>query len=283
VSASAYEQPTLDGMPDQLFACTPHKLASFDCPRRYRMSYLDRPRPEPGGPLAHNTLGATIHLALAKWWELARASRTPERGADLVRRLWQSHGFRDDAQSQQWREIAAEWVEQYLSENVDADTEPAGVERTVSAAVGRLLVSGRVDRIDERGAELVIVDYKSGRRRLTEADAAQSLALALYALATARTLRRRTVRVELHHLPTGRVAAFEHTDASLADRLSHAESIATAIEGATRSLEEGADPDVAFPPRPSSGCTWCEFRRHCEVGRAHTPSLDPWAGLANLG
>jgi putative RecB family exonuclease len=30
-----------------------------------------------------------------------------------------------------------------------------------------LAVSGRVDRMDERGDEIVIVDYKTGRRPLT--------------------------------------------------------------------------------------------------------------------
>ena len=40
------------------------------------MSYLDRPVPPKGPPWAHNSLGATIHNALAGWWRLPLARRT---------------------------------------------------------------------------------------------------------------------------------------------------------------------------------------------------------------
>ena len=39
----------LAGMPRRLYPCTPTRLASWlDCPRRYRMTYLDRPAPHQG-------------------------------------------------------------------------------------------------------------------------------------------------------------------------------------------------------------------------------------------
>ena len=38
------EQLGFEGMPRRLYTCTPTRLSSWlDCPRRYRMSYLDRP------------------------------------------------------------------------------------------------------------------------------------------------------------------------------------------------------------------------------------------------
>ena len=52
---------------------------------------------------------------MSQWWLLPRAQRKPATGGQLVVRNWQSNGFRDDAQSAQWREIARNWVEQYLA------------------------------------------------------------------------------------------------------------------------------------------------------------------------
>ena len=276
-------QLTLDGMPRRLFACTPSKLAAFDCPRRYRMTYLDRPQPQRGTPWAHNTLGATVHLSLARWWDLPREQRTPARGADLVRRNWQTSGFRDGDQSMTWSGIAAQWVEQYLDEQVDADDEPVGVERTVSVPLDALAVSGRVDRMDERGDEIVIVDYKTGRRPLTSDDARGSQALALYVLGARRTLRRRCSRVELHHLPTGQVASFVHTDESLARHVARADETAADIVTATDTLAAGADPDDVFPPRPAPSCSWCDFRHLCPQGQQASPELVAWSGLGELG
>src|SRR6185312_11788603 len=99
--------------------------------------------------------------------------------------------------------------------------------------------AGRVDRIDERDGELVVVDYKTGRQALTVDDARGSQALALYAFAARRTLRRECRRVELHHLPTGTVAGWEHTDQSLTRHLQRAEEAAEEIALATDTLETG--------------------------------------------
>ena len=51
-----------DSMPKKLVRVTPARVATWvDCPRRYRMTYLDRPTPPRGGPWAHNTLGADMY------------------------------------------------------------------------------------------------------------------------------------------------------------------------------------------------------------------------------
>jgi RecB family exonuclease len=280
--SAAPEQLTLAQMPTRLFACTPSRLAAFDCPRRYRFTYLDRPAPPRGKPWAHNTVGAVVHVALHQWWQLPRAGRTPEAGARLVWQNWQHLGFRDEDQSVRWREIAADWVRQYLAEQVDPDTDPVGVERTVATRSESLAVSGRVDRIDDRDGELVIVDYKTGRTPLTDDDARGSQALALYVLGARRTLRRACHRVELHHLPTGHVAAYDHTDASLARHVERAEQTAADIVAATDTLASGADPDDVFPAVAGPACRWCDFRNVCAEGQAAAPEFDPWAGLANI-
>lgn len=284
-SSSAPLQLELMDLPRRLFAATPSRLTSFDCPRRYWFSYLARPAPPKGPPWAHNTVGAAVHLALARWWQLSPAQRTPQSGATLVRRHWQSDGFADAGQAAAWREQAADWVEQYLIDEVDRGDpaiEPRGVERTVATRTSRLAISGRVDRIDERDRELVIVDYKTGRSRLDAGDAGGSLALALYALAAERTLHQRCRRVELHHLPSGEVAGFEHTDESLARQLERAEQTATDIMAATDTVAGGADPDEVFQANPGPSCSWCDFRRVCPAGQAVSSAKSSWAGLGTL-
>lgn len=282
---SVPEQLELTGLPRPLFAATPSKLANFDCPRRYRLTYLSRPAAPKGPPWAHNTVGAAVHLALARWWQLEPARRTPQAGAALVIRNWQHDGFADREQSEAWREQAADWVANYLTDEMergDPYQEPRGVERTVATRTDRLAISGRVDRIDERDGELVIVDYKTGRSRLDADDARGSLALALYAVAAERTLHQRCRRVELHHLPTGEVTAFEHTEESLNQHLNRAGETATDILAATDTVAGGADPEQVFPPVPGSSCSWCDFRRLCPEGQASSRPRASWDGLGLL-
>ncbi|MBV9097959.1 MAG: PD-(D/E)XK nuclease family protein [Frankiaceae bacterium] len=268
-------------MPARLFACTPSRLATWlDCPRRYKFVYVDRPQPAKGPPWAHNSVGASVHAALAAWWALPVERRTPTAAGALLRSKWIGLGFRDDEQAAQWRERAVAMVSGYV-ERLDPYDEPVGVERTVAMRTEALAFSGRIDRLDRRGDELVVVDYKTGRHVLTTDDARGSLALALYAAAAARTLRRRCLAVELHHLPTGRVVRWEHTQESLDRQLRRAHDIAAEAAAAPERIAAGEDADAVYPPRPGPMCGWCDFAAHCPQGQAAvTAPLAPWAGLA---
>ncbi|MGC4804552.1 RecB family exonuclease [Micromonospora sp. DT233] len=276
------EQLGFDGMPQRLFVCTPSKLGAFaDCPRRYRYSYVDRPAPPKGPPWAHNSLGASVHNALKNWYALAVDRRRPEALPGLLRGTWVRDGYRDDEQERQAYGRALAWLESYV-QTLDPEVEPMGVERVVAARTAVLAFNGRADRIDARsgagGTELVIVDYKTGRAGLDADDARGSQALALYAYAAERVFRLPCRKVELHHLPTGTVAAHEHTTESLTRQLTRAEQTAQDIMAAERSVADGADPDAAFPATPGPRCGWCDYRRTCPVG-SQQPGKEPWAAM----
>jgi putative RecB family exonuclease len=273
----------LDFEAPRLVRVTPNRLATWgDCPRRYRMTYLDKPAPPRGGAWAHATLGAVVHLALRALFDLPAAERTPERAAALVDRHWTSEGFRDAEQARRYRERARVWVADYAEHSVTGDgdaDDPVGLEQWVSVATERIVAEGRVDRIDRRGAELVVVDYKTGRAPTVE-DARRSRALALYAVATERTLRRTCTQVELHHLPTGEVAAWRHDRDSLREHVRAAERTASELADASDALAAGRDAEQLFPPRPAPRCGTCDVRRNCPEGRAAAPEPASWALLA---
>jgi putative RecB family exonuclease len=273
-------QLSLADMPLPLVRVTPARLSTWDdCRRRYRMTYLDRPTPPRGGAWAHATLGAVVHNVFRAVYDTPPARRSPAAAARLVGTLWSSEGFRDDAQVDEYRGRAQEWVARYVAETEVG--EPLGVERRVTATVGGIVAEGRVDRIDAGpGGEAVIVDYKTGRHVPTVDDARSSRALALYAIAAARTLRRACRRVELHHPPSGTVVAAEHDETSLARHRRAAEATARTMADTTDALTAGGDPEALFPPSPGPRCTRCDFRRSCPEGRAASESLPAWSFLA---
>ena len=254
------------------------------------MTYLDRPPPPKGPPWAHNSVGASIHNALAGWWRLPPAGRTVAAAGRLVDRGWIDEGFADESQSARHRERAIDMVEAYVA-RLDPTDEPVGIERTVATRTDVIVLSGRIDRLDARppetsteaGTELVVVDYKTGRHLLTVDDARSSMAMALYALAAGRALRRPCHWVELHHLPTGEVLAWSHSDESLARHLGRAEAIAEECAAADERMRDGLPAeryDEVFPPSPGPSCGWCDYRRHCPEGTAAAQARRPWDGVA---
>jgi putative RecB family exonuclease len=294
-SMTSTSQGSLDGMPKALFSCSPSKLLTWlDCPRRFRLHYLEGRRGVQSW--AHNSVGSSAHLALREWFDLDLQERTPERGALLVEKVWIPDGFKDDAQSQRWRVRVADMVHRYL-ESVDPTTEPIARERTVAFTTGELAVQGKVDRVDievdeERRDHAVVIDYKTGRHPLSDDDARTSLALALYVMGVRRTLKQECHRVELHHLPTGRVLAHEHDDASLGRHVQRADSIGREAgiaqqafkplavgvrNGEVEALEQA---DALFPAQPGVLCGWCDQRPWCPEGQQSAAQRKPWDGLA---
>ena len=279
------------GMPERLFVCTPSKLGAYvDCPRRYRYTYVDRPTPPKGPPWAHNSLGASVHTALKNWYALPADKRAPGALPTLLQATWVREGYRDEDQERATYRRALAWLESYVA-TLDPADEPLGVERVVATKTAVLAFNGRADRIDSRpgpdGPEAVIVDYKTGRSGLDADDARGSQALALYAYAAQRVFRRPCRRVELHHLPTGTVAAHEHTEESLARQVARAEDTARDIVAAEKAVAAGADPDEAFPVNPGDAVRLVRLpaqlpRRRAgagegAVGRGGTPGVSAGA------
>lgn len=256
------------------------KLSTWlDCPRRFLLTYLER---APRGTWAHLSYGNAVHLALRDAYGDEDSSGLPSEV--LVARHWTDGGFRDEAQAQQWRQAAVELVTRYRAQGPGRPVH--STERTLGARTDRIVIDARVDRIDRRRSddpdeELVVVDYKTGRRPLTETDARSSMALAFYALAVRQSLRRPCSTVELHHLPSGERICWTHDEASLVRHIERAEVVALEMQQAVDSWEgsdgSAAVRDTLFPASPGPLCGFCDVRTAC--GQASVPAKEPWAGL----
>lgn len=256
-----------------------------DCPRRYWATYLapaTRRR-----PWAHLSYGNAVHLALRdRYGDDASAGTAPE---ELVARHWSADGFRDEAQSERWRAIAATLVARYVEEGPGRAVH--STERTLGARIEGAVVDARIDRIDRvpqgDGEALVVVDYKTGRSVPTTDDVRGSLALALYAETIRQSLRRPCAAVELHHVPSGARVAWVHDDAALARHLARAASIAADLREASdawaSSAQDEATVERLFPARPSGMCGFCDAQATCPAGSAAAPARQSWEGLAESG
>ncbi len=270
---------TLEGAPKRLYSATPTRLLTWlDCPRRYRMTYLDRPRPVRSGAWAHTSVGSAVHQAMSDWFALPIHERTPGAAGRLVKARWQVEGFRDVSQSARWQVRIADEVAAY-AQTQDPTSEPLGVERTVAARTATLALSGRIDRLDDRDGELVVVDYKTSRRPLGPDDARTSLALAVNAGGAAGVFSRACTAVELHHVPTGDVVRHDHTPESLRRKVDEAESIAADLIRADAGHAAGTSDDAVFAPRTGPLCGWCDMRPHCPEGQLVSSVREPWSAL----
>ena len=95
-------------------------------------------------------------------------------------------------------------------------------------------------------------------------------------------MRRPCRRVELHHLPTGRVLAWEHTPQSLARQLrpggGHRRRSAPRADDRYRG-PAGDRADATFPPQPGPPLRLVRLPRALPRGQRGAAGRRPWDGL----
>lgn len=261
---------------------SPSKAATWvDCPRRYFHTYVERRRS--GRSWAHFSFGLSVHAAMRGWFDQSPQERTSSAVPELVAHVWIDRGFRDPAQSDEWRARAVQMVDSYVT-RLDPRFQPFSTERTLAFKADHFIMEGRIDRIDNHGDRAAVIDYKTGKSIPAEGDVRGSAALAMYALMLQRGLGTTCFEVSLHHLPSGREVSWTHTADSLQRHLDRVSQIARDIVLAQDTWEATAFVDdrvcdEVFPARPSALCGFCDHWDVCDVGRAFMERKRSWEGL----
>jgi RecB family exonuclease len=119
------------------------------------------------------------------------------------------------------------------------------------------VLCGVIDRIDQEADGLVIVDYKTGKRKPTARDLVFELQLSLYAFAAREVFGQEIVEMQLYHLRDQTVLPTRRSPADSRQLLKI--TLPVVIEGISRQR---------FPPRVGY---WCRFCDHLDRCRAEGP------------
>jgi putative RecB family exonuclease len=229
------------------------------CPKAYHYYYVRKLRW--GQMSAGYALGGSLHRTL----EAFHRTGPTEHVADLIEQFssaWSARGYRDVAEETEHFTAGEDMLRRYFEEAARSQRETVFVERTVSHEYPRYVLFGKIDRLDRLpSGELEVVDYKSGRRAVTEEQVRGSLALGLYQLVVARTYPMEPVRAAIYCLPTGATASVLRTTEELAE-----------LEAGFRRIAERILDEVDYAPTPGPHCAECAFQRICP---ASTTRPDP--------
>lgn len=232
------------------------------CPRQFRYAYLDQIPAVPTAPLVfgkvlHETL-LFIHQHQMDEQELPQPNET------LLRfdRLWQQALveekplFRAGAASpEQHAKLGHEILRGYLH-SVKDTRPPLAAELSFEIAVGDDKLRGVIDRIDEQEEGLVIVDFKSGARKLSSQEIERDLQLTVYAFAAQ----------QLYGRPTARVAQFYLRDGTYLRSLRGPDDFSWLIEEILPHARRVIN-DNQFPVRTGYWCQFCDYREICTLER----------------
>ncbi len=202
--------------------------------------------------------GAALHRAIQAYnsRRIQGLAMSPQELVKSFEDHWVNEGFisreHEEQRFQQGREALAQF-----HAFAEAAPPPTFVEKKFRFQLGQDTVTGFFDRVDERGDETVIIDYKSSLiRDQKEADreARESQQLALYALAYRESAGRLPDRVELHFLAPGGVVV-----GRALKRDKDLERVADRVRATASGIRTGL-----FQATPSPWvCGFCAFRTIC--------------------
>ncbi len=228
------------------------------CRVKYHWAYLTpygrwMRRPNPAF-----TFGANLHRALEYFHNAGGAEQlSPEAFHQAFERLWRDAGFETAQQSEQFKQAGLELAQRYYQTHAEQPPEAAVLftERALRRDMGRYILTGRIDRVDEHpDGALEIIDYKSGRADVSEAQVRNDLALHCYALLLQEHYPDRPLRIALYALRANKKVAVEVSPESLDEFRQMLNQLVGQI------LDEDWE---ILTPRWIDPCAACEFLSLC--------------------
>lgn len=242
---------------------SPYRIGIFrQCPRRYKLHYLDGLYQQYRRWWPFYTMGAHVHTALSRFLSPINRDRTLGRLERLLEESWvrQRKGFASPEEEKIYFGRARAQVRWFYAHD-DPDARPYMVEahHSLTLAAGFRLI-GKVDRVDrDADGTLRVIDYKTSKSSAH----ADDFQLRAYALLLSRRYHAEVGEVGflflngdglIGHAPTA--AELERTEAELF-------AARDAIVGET-----------AFAPRPGNLCGWCDFHELCDAVPGEAAGLE---------
>ena len=167
-------------------------------------------------------------------------------------------GYQGKDQQQRERERGADALRAWYG-RTDTTVVPHATELGLQASWGDVVLKGRLDRVDAdpgSGRGLVVVDYKTGRRPVSQEAADADEALTIYAALVERRLGRPVTRMVLDYVVAGSQVVTERPPEVLRRRLDEVLATAATLRA-----------DQEFRPNTGPWCAGCDLLRRCPAGQ----------------
>jgi len=237
------------------------------CPRQYRYRYVDGLPTVVTGPLV---FGKTVHAALCHLHQTAMSTGAPLHLADALEAfesLWREALIRDapaftsEGDIVGYEALAGDILAGYVDAHRDAPP-PLAVEFEFELPWQDHLLHGFIDRLDETESGLVVVDYKSGKRKPDPMALREDVQLTLYGFVAEQVFGQPVERLVCYHL-RDQTPLVTRRDPVEYRRFASGVLLPTA-----EAIEAGR-----FPPRRGWWCRFCDFAAACETEGPEGPVL----------
>jgi DNA helicase-2/ATP-dependent DNA helicase PcrA len=233
------------------------------CPLRFRFGYIDE---LPSVPGPHLSWGSSIHAALETWWDQKLPDPPPvEVMLDALYDQWDDEGFADVERDEKirWYRHAQDVLRRHHQRFATAYEPAIATEQWFELDLGDdITVVGSIDHVARTpSGGIGIVDWKTNRKAKTRAQVADSLQLAIYAMAARELWGHDPEWVALDFVVPGVRVTVNRADIDIDAAARRITDVAAKIRA------------EAFEPKPSPLCNWCDWRSECPAFAGEGPDV----------
>lgn len=226
-----------------------------NCPLQYRYRFLQKiPVPQS----AAQSFGDSMHKTLRAFYEKVknREKVSQEELLKLLATNWSSLGYESKARETKTKTEGIKMLEKFY-QHFDPEIIPKDLEKSFSLKLTPdLKLVGKIDRIDENGDRLEIIDYKTGKVS-SQKEVDESLQMTIYALAV-------TDKEFYQRKPEDLLLSFYFLEAQEKKSTQRTtEDLGKAKKAIIQKAEEIEKSN--FPAKPGPLCKYCDFRLICEA------------------
>jgi len=147
------------------------------CPLKYRLKYIDKV-PE-RKTRATGEFGSIMHTILEEFHGLDQEEQTKDTLFELLEKHWREDSFEYRQRGEEFKKQGEELLSDYFKFVQEDPPIVVGREKEFTYSMDdiNVKISGKIDRIDDKGDSLGIVDYKTSRKK---EKAHQNIQMALY-------------------------------------------------------------------------------------------------------
>ncbi|MDD5121432.1 MAG: UvrD-helicase domain-containing protein [Patescibacteria group bacterium] len=245
------------------------QLRAFEnCPLQYKFGFILR-IPVRGRYVF--SFGQTMHLTLQKFLSQvllqkkvvqSKLFETPKKeepvvpNQDLIMKIydecWIDEWYPDDKLREEYRQKGEKSLKKFYQEFSTSKPDVQYVELDFNFKVGDCTIKGKIDRVDDLGDGLEIIDYKTGTVKDGKLSAEDKEQLLIYQLAAAGLFKKEIKKLTYIFLEDNSQLSFLGTEGELDDMKQKIAKIFDEIHHSN------------FPAKPSMLCKYCDFKDICE-------------------
>ncbi len=228
------------------------------CPLHYKLKYIYK---LPTPPSSSQSFGNSFHAVMKEFYDLVKKGEKPT--LDLMYRIleskWIAEGYLSKGHEERSYEKIKKFLKHYLENLFDPKVLPIQTEQPFMIRIGDLRIGGKIDRVDEDGKGIHIIDYKTGANPLTQKEADNDLQLCIYAMAASLipedpfNRKPEDVKLSLYYFDTPQIVTTKRT-------LKQIEKAKKEILNFKKQIEESD-----FKCSGNILCEKCEYKLFCRA------------------